>query len=426
MKVVHINKGDAGGGASVAALRIHRSLLRAGVDSHILVQEQRRNEENEHVVGTGFIYKMKCLWRFLWERISFLPNEKEKALRFAFSPANTGLSIASLPVIQEADIIHLHWINQGYLSIASLEELFSLGKPIVWTLHDMWPFTGGCHYAGNCLEFNEKCGFCPLLKNPSINDISAKIYQKKKKLFSKANLNIVTCSRWLGSLAKSSSLFRNSPIYSIPNPIDTKFYTILDRAKCREELGLPQNKSLLLFGAANILDTRKGFRYLYEALTILSDSFPSISSKIELVVFGKSKESVEHQFPFKTHSMQFVSDPATLVKLYNACNLFILPSLQDNLPNTVVECLCCGTPVAGFRIGGVPEMIDHNISGYLAEIKNSLSLANGINTVLFTENKNKREDIRESAIKKFDERLIAEKYIEVYESAMKNGTKKIR
>lgn len=426
MKVVHINKGDAGGGASVAALRIHRSLLRAGVDSHILVQEQRRNEENEHVAGTGFIYNMKCWWRFIWERLSFLPNEKEKALRFAFSPANTGQSIASLPIIQEADIIHLHWINQGFLSLSNLEELFSLGKPIVWTLHDMWPFTGGCHYAGSCLEFNEKCGFCPLLKKPSVDDISAKIYISKKKLFSKANLSVVTCSRWLGSLASSSSLMRNQPIASIPNPIDTNFYTILDREQCRKDLGLPLNKSLLLFGAANILDTRKGYRYLYEALTILSDSFPSISNNIELVIFGKAKENVENQFPFKTHTMQFVSNPKTLVKLYNACNMFILPSLQDNLPNTVVECLCCGTPVAGFRIGGVPEMIDHNISGFLAEIKNSLSLANGINTVLFMENTNSREKIRESAVKKFNERIVAEKYIEVYETAMKRGNKKVR
>lgn len=423
MKVVHINKSDAGGGASVAALRIHRSLLRSGIDSHILVEYQKRNENNEHVAGKGFWYKMNCTWQFLLERLRFLPDEKEKSLRFAFSPASAGISIAQHPDIQDADIIHLHWINQGFLSMDSLQELFSLGKPIVWTLHDMWPFTGGCHYAGNCLEFNERCGYCPLLKKPSADDLSAEVYQQKRKIFSKTNLSIVTCSKWLGSLASSSSLLRNLPIHSIPNPIDTNFYRILDRAKCREELGLPQNKNLLLFGAANILDVRKGYRYLYEALTILNDSFPSIARNIELVVFGKLKKGTKELFPFVTHTMQFISNPETLVKLYNACNIFILPSLQDNLPNTVVECLCCGTPVVGFRIGGVPEMIEHNHTGYLAEVKNSLSLANGINSVLFMANEDQRKIVRESGVSKYNEQVIAAHYTEVYKAAIKRADK---
>lgn len=423
MKVVHINKSDAGGGASVAALRIHRSLLRSGIDSHILVEYQKRNENNEHVAGTGFWYRMNCTWQFLLERLQFLPNEKEKSLRFAFSPANAGISIAKHPDIQDADIIHLHWINQGFLSMDGLQELFTLGKPIVWTLHDMWPFTGGCHYAGNCLEFNERCGYCPLLKKPSADDLSAEVYQQKRKIFTKANLSIVTCSKWLGSLASSSSLLRNLPIYSIPNPIDTNFYRILDRAKCREELGLPQNKNLLLFGAANILDVRKGYRYLYEALTILNDSFPSIARNIELVVFGKLKNETKELFPFVTHTMQFISNPETLVKLYNACNIFILPSLQDNLPNTVVECLCCGTPVVGFRIGGVPEMIEHNRTGFLAEVKNSLSLANGINSVLFMANEEQRVIVRESGVKKYNEQDIASRYTDVYKAALKRAEK---
>lgn len=427
MKVVHINRGDAGGGASVAALRIHRSLLRAGVDSHILVQEQKRNEKNEHAAGSGFWYEMKCFWRFALERLLFLPNEKEKALRFAFSPANTGQSLVNNPVVQEADIIHLHWINQGFLSLDGLDELFKLGKPIVWTLHDMWPFTGGCHYAGNCLEFNERCGFCPLLKKPSATDASAKIYLRKKDLFKGVNISIVTCSKWLGSLASSSSLMRNMPVMSIPNPIDTNYYTILDRVQCRKDLGLPLNKSLLLFGAANILDARKGYRYLYEALTILNDSFPSIAHNIELVVFGKLNDDTRDLFPFKTHTMQFVSDPMTLVKLYNACNMFILPSLQDNLPNTVVECLSCGTPVVGFRIGGVPEMIEHNRTGFLAEVKNSLSLANGINSVLFMNNPEQRQIVRDFAVKRYNEKLIAHRYLEVYETAMKRrGGRRVR
>ncbi|MCF0191523.1 MAG: glycosyltransferase [Marinilabiliaceae bacterium] len=419
MKIVHINKSDAGGGASVAALRIHRSLLRAGVDSHILVQEQRRTEQNEHVAGSGLIYRTKNFVRFVWERLRFLPYEKERALRYYFSIANVGQSIVNHPVIQEADIIHLHWINQGYLSLDTLQELFKLGKPIVWTLHDMWPFTGGCHYAGSCLEFNEHCGFCPLLNSPSANDISVDVFQKKKEIYKNVNLNIVTCSRWLGTLASSSSLFRNTPITPIPNPIDTNFYTILDRQECRKELGLPLDKKLILFGAANIYDIRKGYRYLSESLSILKENFPSMSNNLELVVFGKIPYDATREFSFKTHAMEFIKNPTTLLKIYNACDTFILPSLQDNLPNTVVECLSCGTPVVGFRIGGVPEMIQHGKTGYLAEIRNSLSLANGIYSMLFYGTEEHRQQVRESAIELFAEQKVAKQYIEVYEAALK-------
>ena len=417
MKVVHINKTDAGGGAAVAALRIHRSLLRAGVDSHILVQEQRRSEANEHVAGKGILYRIKNFIRFVQERLKLLPHEREASMRYYFSIANTGQSIASLPVVQEADIIHLHWINQGFLSLDGLEELFALGKPIVWTLHDMWPFTGGCHYAGTCFEFNEHCGFCPFLKHPKKDDFSYASYLRKKNIYSKGNLSVVTCSRWLGTMARSSSMLRNTPVTTIPNPIDTNFYKPLDRMKCRAELGLPQDKKLILFGAANILDIRKGFRYLEEALTIIQDNFPAISERIELVVFGKLDKGWENKFTFKIHPMNFISNPETLVKLYNAADTFILPSLQDNLPNTVVESLCCGTPVVGFSIGGIPEMITHNQTGFLAEVKNSLSLANGIYNMLFF-TQDQREQVRESAIKLFAEQTVANQYINVYNQLM--------
>ncbi len=417
MKVLHINKTDAGGGAAVAALRIHRSLIRAGVDSHILVQYQKRSEENEHVVGKGSLYRLKSNYNFLRERLKILPQEREPSIRFNFSVANTGFSIAQLPIVQEADIINLHWINQGFLSLDSLRELFELGKPIVWTLHDMWPFTGGCHYAGTCLEFNERCGFCCFLSGKSKNDFSTQVFMQKKDIYSNKNLSVVTCSRWLNTLAKSSALFRNVPVQTIPNPIDTNFYTMLDRAKCREELGLLPNKKYLLFGAANINDARKGLRYLREALSIIQENFPQISSNIELLVFGKAKHELE-DIGFTTHSLNFISNPSTLVKLYNAADAFVLPSLQDNLPNTVMESLCCGTPVVGFRIGGIPEMVVHKDTGYLAEVKDSLSLANGIYTMLFFGDDERRSHIRELAVARFSESVVAQQYIDFYEKAL--------
>lgn len=418
MKIVHINKTDAGGGAAVAALRIHRSLLRAGVDSHILVQEQKRNESNEHVAGSGFLYGVNNFSNFVKERLTIKPHEKNSSMRYNFSIANTGQSIADLPVVKEADVIHLHWINQGFLSLDGLQELFSLGKPVVWTLHDMWPFTGGCHYAGNCFEFNEHCGFCPYLSDPQKTDISYQTYARKKDIYSKANLSVVTCSRWLATMARSSSMMKNANVITtIPNPIDTNFYKPIDRMACRKELGLPLDKKLILFGAANILDVRKGFRYLEEALTIIQDNFPAISSRMELVVFGKLDKGWTNKFTFKIHPMNFISNPETLVKLYNAADTFILPSLQDNLPNTVVESMCCGTPVVGFSIGGIPEMITHMKTGFLAEVKNSLSLANGIYNMLFF-GPEQRNAVRESAVQLFAENTVATQYIDVYKKVL--------
>lgn len=419
MRVVHINKSDAGGGAAVAALRIHRALMRSGADSHFLTQDKRRSEDNEVAVGAGRLYEAANFARFAWERLTFLPYEKENSLRYNFSPANVGRSLARHPEVQQADIIHLHWINQGYLSLDGLAELFALGKPVVWTLHDMWAFTGGCHYAGSCLEFNEHCGHCPFLRKPHASDISAAILARKRAIYSKANLTAVACSRWLRSMASSSTLLQYKPVFNIPNSIDTRFYHPLDRNECRRKLGLPLDKKLIMFGAANLLDVRKGFRYLIEALRIMKDSFPALADRIELVVFGKLSADSKSMLSFNFHSLSFVSDPSRLVEIYNAADVFVLPSLQDNLPNTVVESLSCGTPVVGFEIGGVPEMVEHGRTGFLAEPKNSLSLANGLYQVLFFDaGGDLRQASRRHAIESFSEENVAQQYINVYQSVL--------
>lgn len=418
MRVLHINKTDAGGGAAVAALRIHRSLLRAGVDNHFLVQEKKRTEINEHTIGNGALYNARSFANFCIERLLLLPNERSRSLRYYFSTARTGRSIADLPQVREADILHLHWINQGFISMKGLEELFKLGKPIVWTLHDMWPFTGGCHYAGTCYEFDDKCCYCPFLRVPKKEDVSSYVFKRKKEIFHQGKLSVVTCSRWLGTMAKSSALMRTMPVYTIPNPIDVNFYRMMDKMECRRELGLPLDKKLLLFGAANVTDIRKGFRYLEEALRITQDSFPLLASQVELIIFGKLEPTWVNKFKFKMHQMNFISDPSMLVKLYNAADTFVLPSLQDNLPNTVVESLACGTPVVGFSTGGIPEMVRHNKTGYLAEIRNSLSLSNGIYTTLFFTEEN-RKLARESAIEMFSEPNVAQQYIKVYEDSLR-------
>ncbi|MCU4156648.1 glycosyltransferase family 4 protein [Carboxylicivirga sp. A043] len=420
LKILQINKTDAGGGAAVAANRLNRALRRFGVESKLLVQDLSHNEEGVYAVDKGFVYRQKAFARFAWERLTFLPYERNASVRYAFSPANTGIDITEHPLVKEADIIHLHWINQGFLSIETLGKLLKCGKPIVWTQHDMWSFTGGCHYAGTCLEFLEFCSYCPFLRKSGKKDLSARIFAQKRKIYNESPLSIVTCSKWLRTLSQESKLLRRKEFYNIPNPIDTDFYQPRCKQETRKRLGLPEDKRLILFGAANVNDPRKGMRYFIEALSILAENFPVVKDKTELVVFGKMNAETAKLFPFKTNSFKFVSDPDVLVDLYSAADNYVLPSLQDNLPNTVMESLACGTPVVGFSIGGVPEMITHKESGYLAEVKNSLSLATGIYETLFVSDLEQLSaNARQKAVEHYSEEVVANQYKAVYKSLLK-------
>lgn len=418
MKVVLLNKSDSVGGAAVAAHRLTAALHNSGLGAKMLVSEGMQSVLTDVANKTGWQQQMANA-RFLLERLSFLPYEKNALERFSFSPANTGMDITKHALVKDADIIHLHWINQGFLSLNSLQKLFETGKPIVWTLHDMWAFTGGCHYNGTCHEFLESCGHCLFLNHPHANDLSAKQLARKKKIYKNANLHLVTCSKWLKSLASESTLLRNKPCHVIPNPIDTDFYKPLDKFECRFKLRLPTDKKLLLFGAANILDPRKGIRYLTESLDMLYENFPVLHDKLELVVFGKVRAGEQPNFPFKTHFMRYVTDIKTLVQLYNAADAYVLPSLQDNLPNTVMESMSCATPVIGFRIGGVPEMIEHEKSGYLSEVRNALSLSTGIYETLFINDTAKMgEAARQKVLNHYAEDIVARQYIDIYRKAL--------
>jgi len=419
LKIVHINNSDIVGGAAVAANRLNVALRKFGVDSNMLVQDAKTDAEGVVAIGAGRVHRAKSFARFVYERLTFLPYEKNAVLRYAYSPANIGVDISEHPLVRDADIIHLHWINQGYISLKGLEKLFETGKPVVWTQHDMWSFTGGCHYAGTCLEFLERCSFCPILKKPAKNDLSAKQFVFKKELYSNVLLHPVACSKWLRALSSESSLFRNKEVSSIPNTIDTEVFQPLDKTECRKDLGLPIDKKLLLFGAANIFDLRKGARYLFEALNILLESFPVFKENVEIVVFGKISQETKDSIPFTIHRMNFISDISEIVKLYSASDIFVLPSLQDNLPNTVMESMACGTPVVGFCTGGVPEMIEHKHSGFLAEGRNALSLATGIYETLFLLDIDKMSaNARNKVLKEYDGKIVAGQYVELYEKLL--------
>ena len=393
MKIVILNTSDRTGGAAVAAGRLGKALEQAGIQVDKLVRKDTWLNR----------------FRFYWERlIIFLCNHLNRKNLFAVSIANTGTDLLGHPLVEEADIIHLHWINQGFLSLRDIERLVKLNKPIVWTMHDMWPCTGICHHARDCEKFQMICESCFFLKSKG-KDLSTSVFDKKLSLYKEANITFVGCSRWLSGKAKKSYLLRDKTVLSIPNPIDTEVYHPMDQDMTRELLGLPSGKRLLLFGALNVTDKRKGIDYLIEALRKIE------KQDVELVVFGQAKDDIRGLFPVSIHSMGYLSDESKIVALYNAVDMFITSSLEENLPNTIMESMACGTPCVGFEIGGIPEMIDHKINGYVASYKDASDLANGIRWVLEHED---QQALSDACVKKvqenYTEEVVAKQYMALY------------
>jgi len=416
MKVCLINTSDAGGGAAVACRR-QLNALSAVVDIQMLVEHQKTKHPAIIEIANNWYKRSIAQLNFLLERLPFIAfKAKNKAARFAFSPANAGINIAQHPIIQQADILHLHWINSGFLSLKNLKTLFALQKPMVLTLHDMWTFTGGCHYAADCNHFMQQCGHCPFLKNPKEKDISRKGWLAKKEIYKQNNrILFVACSEWMAKMARQSSLLKDAKIIAIPNPIDTEIYKPLDKVALRKEWNIDLDTKIILFGAANINDKRKGMAYLIEALQLLKQNIPS-NLKIEIILFGKNTESAAAELPFKVRSLPVITSEQALINIYNLADVFVLPSLEDNLPNMVMEALACSVPVVAFNQGGIPEMVSHQQNGYIAQYQSSEDLQAGINWVLNNKTIDLKNNARQKVLNDYSESIIAQKYQQVYQS----------
>ena len=413
MKVLIVNTSEKTGGAAIAANRLLKALNRNGVDATMLVRDKQSSDERVFALGTT----LRTKWNFIWERMAiFLSNNFDKKRLFRISFANTGTDITKKKEFKEADIIHLHWINQGMLSLDDIDRIVKSGKPIVWTMHDMWIFTGVCHYNEECTKFIENCGKCPLLCSKCLNDISNQLQRKKKSIYSNGNINFVACSKWLRDIACKSNILKNERVTDIPNTIDTAIFKEKDKKSIREKYNLPTDKKLLLFSSAKISEERKGFSYLIEACHILSREYPELCKNLGVVVLGKESES-SNTIPFPTYAMNYVREENELSDIYNVADLYITPSLQDNLPNTIMEALACGLPCVGFNVGGIPEMIEHKVNGYVSEYKSASDLANGIHWTL---QEATYDNLRKAAVEKvekcYSEQIVAEKYIQIYDS----------
>jgi glycosyltransferase involved in cell wall biosynthesis len=392
----------------VAARRLLAALRRQGTEAHLLVRE-RTGPAQDGLVPLAFTpgERRLALARFTAERAVWWLHERDASVRWAFSPAPFGADLARHPLVRQAEVLHLHWTNFGFLSLKGLQNLLRLGKPVVWTLHDQWAFTGGCHYSRGCERFKTHCRQCPFLRRPGDRDLSARIFEKKRKVLENVPLTVVACSDWLAGEARQSALLGGFPIQSIPNPIDTTVWQPTDRAVARQMLGLPLDKKLVLFGAGNLRDARKGFRFLVEAMGGLNDA--------ELVVFGKNDPDPLARLPFAVHNLGVIANENHLIAAYNAADALAVPSLEDNLPNTIVEALACGTPVVAFATGGIPEMMVPEKTGWLAPPRDALALAEGLRWALFTEHPEiQREAARAFAVKNYAEGAVAAQYLDLY------------
>jgi glycosyltransferase involved in cell wall biosynthesis len=421
MKVTLINTSDAGGGAPAACLRLLKALDEQKINAQLLVQKKQTDEKHVKGIEDNFVTRLRAQFDFLYERLPFMFfQEKDKSVRFAFSTANAGVSIKDNKLIKDADILHLHWTNSGFLSIADLKELVDTGKPIVWTLHDMWTFTGGCHYAGTCDHFTGECGDCYFLRKPDEDDISREGWLRKAAMYAGAkNITFVACSEWLAGVARKSSLIGKFRIESIPNPIDTKVYSPQDKLSVKEKWRINPFAKVILFGAANINDRRKGINYLVDALNDLYNICPD-AGLIEIVIFGKNKHFDASQLPFKTYQLNMIGSQEHLAEVYNLADVFVTTSIEDNLPNTVMEALACGTPVVAFNTGGIPEMVDHQQNGYLAEYKSAGDLAKGMYEILHAKNADELAlNARNKVLHDFNNATVAKQYLKIYKSVLK-------
>lgn len=405
MKILIINASDIGGGAARATYRLHKSLLAQGIDSQMLVQDKIGDDWTV----TGANTKIQKGINKIRPTLDVIPAKIYKnKTHTSFSQSWFGFNNIIKKINEiNPDIVHLHWICGGMIRI---EDIAKIRVPIVWSLHDMWAFTDGYHYDETYDICKNGCQSEPK------NFLSNSIFRRKQKTYAKIeNMTIVGLSKWLSNCAKNSVLLKDKKHINLPNPINTNIFKAFDKAKTCELWGLPQSKKLILFGAMGATrDLRKGFKELNEALNKLENK-----QNIELVVFGSSEPKKPQNFGFKTHYLGHLHDDISLVTLYSAVDVMVVPSLQENLSNTIMESLACATPVVGFDIGGNSDMIEHKENGYLAKPFDTTGLKDGIEWVLNNDNYAKLcKNARQKVLREFDSEIVAKKYINLYKKIL--------
>lgn len=418
VRVAHLNAYDGNGGAGRACLRLNEALRSEGIDSEVLVNYKFGKDPGIKSLSDSLFSKAFTAFCILSER--FITSFFSKKVKVPFSIPVWGKNAAGNKELRNADVIHLHWVNHAFLRPRDLAKLAQLNKPVVWTFHDSNAFTGGCHVRYSCDHFENECGMCPLLKRSSPGDLSHRIWKAKEDAYKKVLPSVIAPSTWMAASVKRSKLLGNAGIHVIPNTLDTSTFRPLNKSEAKKRAGLSPGKFIMLSGfMPSRKDLHKGTPYLLESLQILAEGGRIDPESIELVVFGNRDEKNVPDFPVKATFLGTISNDEQLAMFYSAADVFLTPSLEDNLPNTVMESLACGTPVVAFTTGGIPDMVRHKDNGYLAEYRSSASFAQGIEWVLsFEDREMLNRSARRTVEENFSEKVIAEQHIALYKKLL--------
>ena len=412
MKVLHLSTTDNNGGAARAAFRLHCGLNQQGIGSRMFV----RNKYTDNEAVTQYRYPIGLKKTEYSFRKYLIKNEIKKYIASrptgfeVFSDDRTPLKTGFFDQLPDTDLYNLHWISE----FVDLPAFFKrINKPVVWTLHDMFPFTGGCHYNSGCENYFQYCHHCPQLGSKYEKDLSYQIWARKLKAISEfKNIIIIRAdSHWLANEAKKSSMFKDLDIDTIHYGIETEEFIPRDKIACRKALNIPINSRVIVFGAPGINNTRKGVKQLHEALQKLSKT----CSNLFLLSFGSGSMPVTLDIP-RLH-LGHVANNHLLSMIYNCADVFVIPSLQEAFGQTALEAMSCSIPVVGFNTGGIPDMISNGITGYLVETGNINLLAEAINEILTLHQSDYIKmcaSCRQKVLKEFTIAHQAEKYYNVY------------
>lgn len=416
MRVLIINTSEQTGGAAIAAGRLTEALRASGVEAEMLVMH--KSSQKPYVLEAGTPLRRKAA--FLLERlVIWTANLFSRKDLFKVSIANTGQHITSLPAFRQADIIHLHWINQGMLSLREIDRIMQAGKPVVWTLHDMWECTAICHHAYQCRRYETQCHHCPFLRLPGRNDLAARVFRQKERIFSHAPLHVVTVSQWLRQKVEQSALLGNKPVTVIPNTLSTTEFTLHEAAAARRAFGLPVDKQIILFGAARIDDPIKGFPLLLKSLQQLLRMHPETGSRLHLVLFGglKSRDRLR-DVPVSYTYLGTVRQTADLSRLYGAADVLVSASYYETFGQTLIEAQACGCVPVAFGGSGQQDIISHKANGYLADYLSTRSLAEGIYWAMTEGAHLSRQALRQTVVSRYATPVVARSYRELYRSLL--------
>ncbi len=408
MKVLLLNTTDILGGAARGAYRLHIGLKQINIGSEMLVQYKLGDDDAVIRPSHG---TMGEFWSKVQPHIDKLPlrlyRKRMQAETWSLQWLPGSNLIKEIDRIKP-DVIHLNWIG-GFVPISAIGKL---RYPIVWTLSDMWSFTGGCHYDQDCSRYCRSCGICPQLGSHRNSDLSRWIWKAKRRAYRRADMTVVAVSNWLADCAKSSSLFSDKRVEMIPYGLDTNIFKPHAKSTARELLGLPQKRKLVLFGAdGGTKMPRKGFQYLRTALENLVAS--GWADKVDLAIFGESKPTCPPDWGFNVHYLGRLNDDVTVALAYSAADVMIVPSIQEAFGQTISEAMACGTPVVGFAATGPLDIIEHKRSGYLAQPFEADDLADGIAWVL--EDQDRWQKLSSQACQKVEREYSLELQAQRYE-----------